>query len=110
MTFPLKNAAIKGSVAFIRLMLENKVVDINKLDSNGLNCFWIACICGHGEVMRVLAERGIDIMNMDQDYNNVLHCAATHKQLLPILKMLVQSNFPRDEVNIDGDTAVHIAA
>jgi ankyrin repeat protein len=59
-------------------MLENKMLDINKKDSEGLNAFWIACICGNGGVMRLLAERGIDIMNKDKNGNNVLHVAAKH--------------------------------
>lgn len=57
------------------------MIDINKLDSEGLNAFWIACICGNGAVMKVLAERGIDIMNTDKFGNNVLHVAAKHARL-----------------------------
>lgn len=47
-------------------MLENKMIDINKTDSEGLNAFWIAGRCGHGEIMQVLAEHGIDIFNKDK--------------------------------------------
>ena len=42
-------------------MLENKKLDVNKKDENGLNSFWIAARYGNGEIMRVLAEAGIDI-------------------------------------------------
>ena len=94
----------------MHLILENKMIDINKTDSEGLNSFWIAAICGNGEVMKILAERGIDIMNVDKYGNNVLHVASKHKKLKSILKMLLDSNFLPDEVNSDGDTAVHIAA
>ena len=95
---------------FMRLILENKMIDINKKDSEGLNAFWIACICGNGEVMKVLAERGIDILNTDKIGNNVLHTAASHQKLKPVLKMLLESNFPKDLMNYDGDTACHVAA
>ena len=46
-------------------MLMNTMIDLNKEDEEGLNAFWIAARCGHGDVMRVLAEHGIDIYNAD---------------------------------------------
>ena len=75
-------------------MLENKELDINKKDSEGLNAFWIACICGNGGVMRLLAEHGIDVKNKDKHGNNVVHVAAQHKKLIHILDMLIKSQFP----------------
>lgn len=58
-------------------MLENKMIDINKQDEEGLNSFWIAAKHGHGEVMRVLAEAGIEIYNADyRNGNNALHISA----------------------------------
>lgn len=86
------------------------MIDINKRDSEGLNAFWIACICGNGAVMKVLAERGIDIMNTDKFGNNVLHVAAKHARLKQVLRMLIESKFPLEEINYDGDTALHVAA
>jgi len=53
------------SETFVRLMLENKMIELNKKDEDGLNAFWVACRYGHGDVMRVLAEKDIDIMNAD---------------------------------------------
>jgi ankyrin repeat protein len=72
----LKLAAAKGSEAFVSLMLQNKSLDINKKDSDGLNAFWIACYFGHGKVMSCLAEAGVDVFNIDPKGNNVLHIAA----------------------------------
>ena len=69
-------------------MLENKLVDINKKDAEGLNAFWVACRYGHGDVMRVLAEKDIDILNTDKKGFNVLHIAAKHKYV-NIIEMLV---------------------
>ena len=39
------------------------MIDINKQDEHGLNAFHIAAKYGNGEVMRVLAEFGIEIYN-----------------------------------------------
>lgn len=63
--FPLKIAAAKGNEKFVRLMLENRMLDIQKKDAEGLNAFWVACRYGHGKVMRVLAEAGINVNILD---------------------------------------------
>jgi ankyrin repeat protein len=91
-------------------MLENKMIDINKKDPEGLNAFWIACICGNGAVMKLLADRGIDVLCKDKFGNNALHIAAKYGKLHKIVKFLIESKFPLEEVNQDGDTALHIAA
>jgi len=77
-------------------MLENKMIDINKLDAQGLNSFWIAARCGHGDIMRVLAEHSIDIYNTDQKGNNALHLSARFENRFNILEMLVKSNYDLD--------------
>lgn len=91
-------------------MLENQMIEINKQDEQGLNAFWIAARCGHGDIMRVLAEHGIDIYNTDEKGNNALHLSAKFKDRFNILKMLVISRYDLDLINSDGDTATHIAA
>ena len=75
-----------------------------------MNAFWIAARNGHGEVMRVLAENGIDIYNADRNFNNALHLSAKFEDRYPILEMLVRSRYNLDLQNLDGDTATHIAA
>ena len=107
--FPLKIAAAKGSEQFVCLMLENKMIEVNKKDKDGLNSFWIACRFGHGNVMRVLSEKGSDVLVSDSKNNNVLHIASKYKYR-NIIEMLVKSKFPLDLKTTDGDTAVHIAA
>lgn len=91
-------------------MLENKMIDINKQDSDGLNAFWIAAKHGHGDVMRVLAEHGIEIYNTDMKGNNALHLCARFKDRFNVFKMLAQSNYDLNIPNDAGDTAAHIAA
>ena len=81
---------------FTRLLLENKKIEINKTDEQGLNSFWIAARCGNGEVMRVLAEHGIDIYNTDKNGNNALHLTARMEDRFNILNMLVRSRYDLD--------------
>jgi len=108
--FPLKIAATKGSENFVRLILENQMMDINQRDEEGLNAFWIAAKCGHGDVLRVLAEHGIDIYNADKKGNNALHLSARYADRYNICQMLVRSRYNLNLQNSDGDTATHIAA
>ena len=91
-------------------MLGNKMININKKDEKGLNAFWIAAYHGHGDVMRVLAEKGIEIYNADTSGNNALHICAKFKNRFNVFKMLVRSNYNLNIVNNAGDTAAHIAA
>lgn len=91
-------------------MLENKMIEINKQDEEGLNAFWIAARCGHGQIMGVLAEAGIDIYNTDGRGNNALHMAAKYESRYAVMDLLVRSQYDLNLQNNEGDTAVHIAA
>ena len=91
-------------------MLENRMININQQDEDGLNAFWIAARCGHGDIMRVLAQNGIDIYNTDKKSNNALHLSARFRDRFNILEMLVDSRYDLNRQNVDGDTAAHIAA
>lgn len=86
------------------------MIQINQTDEDGLNAFWIAARCGNGDVLRVLAEHGIDIYNTDRRGNNALHLSAKYEDRFNICHMLVKSRFNLNLQNSDGDTATHIAA
>jgi ankyrin repeat protein len=91
--FPLRLAAARGSESFVRLMLQNKTLDVNKKDVLGTNSFWIAARFGHGGVMRLLAENGADVLNFDNKGYNALHIAAKNGYD-NVVKMLIASNYP----------------
>lgn len=59
--------------------------------------------------MKVLAENGSDIFNKDSKGQNVLHIAAS-MNYTNIIKMLIKSGFPLDEVTDRGFTAIAMAA
>ena len=85
-------------------------MDINvKDEETGINSFWLACLYGHGHLMRVLAELGIDIFACNNNKINVLHLAVL-KNHVQIVKMLCKSNFPIDLETSNGMTALHLAA
>lgn len=60
--------------------------------------------------MRVLAEHGCEIYNIDRNGNNALHLCARFPDRFSVFKMLVQSNYDLNIPNDNGDTAAHIAA
>jgi ankyrin repeat protein len=59
----------------VELILRNKSLDVDSLDEDGTNCFWLASYYGYGEIMKLLAEAGADVLNFDKDGNNALHTA-----------------------------------
>lgn len=78
---PIHLAAVKGSKDIMKAILKNTTVDIEVLDKKtGVNSFWLAAYYGHGEIMNLLAEKGIDIMNTHfTTLNNALHIATDRK-------------------------------
>ena len=55
------SAAAKGSEEMMKLVLMNKNIDIQVVNDDGVNAYWIACMYGHGIVMNTLAEHGINL-------------------------------------------------
>ena len=60
--YPILSAAAKGSPEMVRLVLRNPNLNLEVKNEAGVNAFWIACMFGHGEVMNILADAGLDIM------------------------------------------------
>jgi len=105
MVYPIISAAAKGSAEMIELILINRTLNINVINEQGINAFWVACLYGHGTVMRILAENGIDIFSSNKYGINVLHLAVS-KNFVNIVEMLLESNFPMDLETEDGMTAL----
>ena len=60
--YPLMAAVAKGSEEIIDLLLSNSTLDVNVHDpDSGVNSFWLACLYGHGKIMRKLVNRAADI-------------------------------------------------
>jgi len=58
-------------------MLNNTTLDIDIIDEHtGINAFWLAAFYGHGKIMEILAEKGINILNTHKETkSNALHVA-----------------------------------
>ena len=64
---------------------------------------------GHGNVMKILAKKGINIFCTNLKKINALHLAV-NKGHLSIVQMLLESQFPLDLETSDGMTAFQLAA
>ena len=64
---------------------------------------------GHGEVMNILADAGLDIMCHNHQGVNALHLSIK-KNHIDIVKMLLSSGFPLDKETDEGFTAFHLAS
>jgi len=68
-----------------------------------VNAFWIACMYGHGNVMKTLADHGIDIFTKNHHNVNSLHLAI-NKDHFHIVKLLIESGYPLDNETDNGMT------
>lgn len=102
--YPIMSATAKGSEEMMRLILMNKTVEINQLNESGVNAFWVACMYGHGGLMKILADKGINIFCKNSNGVNALHLAV-EKNFVGIVEMLLGSGFPLDCETDTGMTA-----
>lgn len=108
---PLILAAVLGHAECVKVLLSNPNCKINmKNPHNGCNAFWFACYYGRGECISLLAEAGIDILNVHRpSLANALHIAAKMKHE-GVIQMLSESDFPLDDNMVGGITALMICA
>ena len=91
-------------------MLKNKSLNLEKRDAyTGVNAFWLASYYGRGNIMRELANAGIDIYNSNKSKINVFHLAI-YKNLEEIVQMLLNSNFPLEKLTSKGYSVFHLCS
>ena len=100
-----------GNIEIIKELLKNRSLNINVADpETGINSFWIACLYGHGSIMKMLAETpGCDILVTNKEGINVLHLAV-YKNYVNIVKFLLKSGFPIGLKTKEGYSCLHLAA
>lgn len=107
--YPLFSAAAKGNLELMKMILLNKTIDLQVKDKSGINAFWIACLFGHGFIMKELANHQIDVLITNHRGINALHLACT-QNYPSIVRMLIYSGFPLHNECNHGMTAIQIAA
>ena len=72
----------------------------------GVNAFWLASFYGRGKCVSILANAGSDLMVKHKKSNaNALHIAII-KGHFDLVRQLIMSNYPPDEVMNSGQTAL----
>jgi ankyrin repeat protein len=76
-------AVAKGNIHTVAEMLKNTTLDINAMDpATGINSFWLACLYGHGKIMKLLAEQtDCNILVKNEEGINALHLAVYKNDL-----------------------------
>ncbi len=77
----------KRDVKSIRLLLEQKEIDVNQIDNDGHTALIHACNYGYGEIVKLLLEqKDIDVNHQDNpDNNTALMWACRHDDIVKLL-------------------------
>lgn len=80
-TYPILLAASLGEPEVVRELVKNPKLKLDVIDEEtGTNSFWLAAFYGRGENMIILADAGINILNVHKVTNsNALHVAVERK-------------------------------
>lgn len=108
---PVMLAAALGQDKCLKVILQNRMVDINVQDEKtGTNSFWVAAYYGRGMCMSILALNGINILNTHKyTQTNALHVAIERKHW-EVARMLIDSKYPLDERKNGGLTPLILCA
>ena len=108
---PIMFAAVKGSYECMKILVANMSIELDLIDNKtGCNAFWLAAYYGRGRCLSILGAAGSDIMMKHKVTNaNALHIALIRGHFA-IVKQLVLSNYPVNEVMNDGQTALILIA
>lgn len=108
---PLMFAAVRGSYRSMEIFVQNQSVDLDIIDANtGVNAFWLSADYGRGKCLSILGKAGCNILMKHKKSNaNALHIAII-KEHFDVVRQLVKSNYPLDEVMNGGMTALILMA
>ena len=95
----------------LQMLFQNKRTKAEVCDQEtGVNAFWFAAYYGHGGAVSFLANKGLNIfVKHRQSNSNALHIAIQRKHY-DIALQLIKSNFPVNEVNNGGMSALLLVA
>ena len=87
-----------GDLAFVKKLVENFLVDINKADETCLTPLTASCRSGHANIVRyLLSKKELDVNKAD-DLDNIPLIIACDQDLTSVVECLVQDH--RTDVNV----------
>ena len=108
---PLMFAAVKGSWRSLQILVRNLSIELDIVDQEtGVNAFWLAAYYGRGKCLSILGSSGSDMMHQHKITNaNALHIAII-KGHFDVVRQLILSNYPVNEVMNGGMTPLILIA
>lgn len=108
----LHHAVKSGSVECVEFLLAIKELNSAAETFEGETALHIACTVPHisFDIVSMLIEANADLVNfVNNEEVDLLKCAIIRKRL-DIVKLLIDNGAPVNKQDLDGDTALHIAA
>ncbi|MHA7841558.1 MAG: ankyrin repeat domain-containing protein [Gammaproteobacteria bacterium] len=81
-----------GDVSTVEWLLELKGIDINSRGGYGMTAFLLAAFKGKDKILRLLKNRGADVLAVNVDGNNALHLASMYSGDVSTVKWLLKLN------------------
>ena len=78
------------------------------VDSDGNTLLYMACAEGNTSVAELLVKNGADVLKFNRCGDAPIHVACKHSRLEILKPLFTSSNCNPDQLNADGDTALHI--
>ncbi|WCR57689.1 ankyrin repeat domain-containing protein [Wolbachia endosymbiont of Ctenocephalides felis wCfeJ] len=104
-------AALNGHLDIIKCLVEQKNVDVNQVDNDGLTVLHVAAENGRlGIVKHLVEQKNVDVNQVDNDGLTALHWAASNGYLDTVEYLVEQKNVDVNQIDNYGDTALHWAA
>ncbi|XP_046560093.1 palmitoyltransferase AKR1-like isoform X3 [Haliotis rubra] len=102
-------ACMVGDRKTVEFVLSLDVVDINSRGWRSNTPVMEAAEGGHRDVVELLVSRGADVSLVDDDGNNILHCACMVGDRKTVEFVLSQDGVDINVRNNDGETAADVA-
>lgn len=105
---PLHRAVAFGSVEDVAALAASPAVINEPRDRWGHSPWQLAVRVGHIEILKLLADRGADLVQSDRHGRSLLHLAAQTNS--PALPWLIDHGAETDAIDDSADTPLHVAA
>lgn len=104
--FPLHTAASNGNYCMCELLLDNNIVDINKLENKSETALFKAVFMGHYECVKLFVDRGTDINHKNTSGWTALH-TTTKNNVLEIATYLLDHGADINCKTLNDHTTLH---
>ena len=111
MNVKLTRAAVTGSIERVRKLCEDAEIDVNYTDKVGRTALTFATIHGHGEVVKLLIEKGAEVRPISiKPDETALTCGQAYRGHGEVVKLLIEKGAEINRTGKAGVTALMAAS